>query len=130
MSRQMGEDTPEESFRRDLAMRSPAHTPTPWTYTPDVSDIPRKHQYFHIEADGGRVYVGAFDPHVYKESGEANAAFIISAVNAHEDLLNALKKTDALIGGLIINVSGQGQMTIREHCGYEAAIARAEEARQ
>lgn len=66
-----------------------AHTPTPWEVTPTLGKlaITRPHTTAGI----------AFDSICHMDSSddidpEANAAFIVKAVNSHEELLKALKK--------------------------------------
>lgn len=66
------------------------HTPTPWTYR-------KAQQHFYIEAENapgfGRSvaevrFVGNHDT---GWTSEANAAFIVTAVNSHETLIQAVK---------------------------------------
>jgi hypothetical protein len=57
---------------------SAAHTPTPWA----VDDRGLIHEPFF----GGDIFA-----QVYERNREANAAFIVRAVNAHDDLVAALE---------------------------------------
>lgn len=73
-------------------MNETAHTPTPWTVTRSKLETDGAFDYA-ISADGvlvlaetfGRDAKGGWPP------SQANAEFIVRAVNAHDDLLMALK---------------------------------------
>jgi hypothetical protein len=82
----------EEGQMKTQTETKPAHTPTPW-----------KHVYERIlDSKGMPVSLYHEDPDGRTPSGEAleqiraNAAYIVRAVNAHEELLEAAK--DALEG--------------------------------
>lgn len=68
-------------------MKKQNHTPTPWrTYKPDG-------EKWHIGAeDPSHLIIGTINGH-YRTSGinQANAEFIVRAVNSHEILLEAVK---------------------------------------
>jgi len=58
------------------------HTPGPWDAVEDIADKGSQRKYWHIEAQGGRFYVGAFDPRgsgPSSEEREANAQLISAA---------------------------------------------------
>lgn len=57
------------------------HTPTPWVVSPGLI----------IDTDDMSAYrIATIDSDFPKEINEANAAYIVKAVNAHEDLVNIL----------------------------------------
>lgn len=67
------------------------HTPTPWDYHLGRGKNPR----FHIQTTAG--YQIVMTPEVSQNgieasAQEANAAFIVRAVNSHEAMLSALKR--------------------------------------
>src|SRR3954469_17415903 len=64
-----------------------AHTPGPWTISSDPLEIADAHNYFAASVRGERP----------TDRDAANAAFIVTACNSHEDLLRELKvAVDAL----------------------------------
>lgn len=67
------------------------HTPTPWTVSSDPRWINRENGMPIVMACGHRV--------VSEAEGEANAAFIVCAVNAHDDMLAALRTCRCPGGG-------------------------------
>jgi hypothetical protein len=100
------------------------HTPTPWSVV--------NHQGTNLT--NGKTYIGRLDNYVVAEDGggaillnedlnEANSDFIVRAVNAHEELLSALKdlveRCDG-VGG--VRADGSNIETMQGH----AAIAKAE----
>lgn len=67
-----------------------AHTPTPWTFKGEQM----KHDKSRVIRDAeGMVVAFAADKNSYEKDAEvdANAAFIVQAVNAHEELVDGLK---------------------------------------
>ena len=70
-----------------------AHTQMPWTYHLGRGTTPR----FHIQGKGGYQIASTTElerhPQAYEENAmrEANAEFIIRAVNNHEELLTIAK---------------------------------------
>lgn len=60
-----------------------AHTPTPWNLNPKAVLV--------IESEGVTV-ASCGNANVIRDQWEANAAFIVRAVNAHEELLSLLKE--------------------------------------
>lgn len=64
------------------------HTPTPWVYDPDC------HGLFQVEGgiDGKQV--------ADINTDEVNAAFIVRACNAHEELVKALKAIAPFVKGM------------------------------
>lgn len=80
-------DTPESPRTTRVA-----HTPTPWTYHLGRGANPR----FHIQTAGGYQIASTTElarhaqAHTENEQREANAAFIVRAVNSHEALVAAL----------------------------------------
>ena len=86
------------------------HTPTPWKVEPDG---------FHIQGNAreGIAQIYGFD----KPTREANAAYIVLAVNSHQELLEALKG--------ILEI-GKRDMSNSKYDGYfeaaKLAIAKAQ----
>ena len=68
-----------------------AHTPTPWIRRESKSDV------IWIEDGNGRVVM--HNSSVKDPEDQANAAFIVRAVNAHEELLAALHEARYLLIG-------------------------------
>ena len=68
-----------------------AHTPIPWEVTASLQTS-ENHRGWRI--DGGGWAIGQVFPHTENGSPmqEANAAFIVKAVNNHEELVEALRK--------------------------------------
>jgi hypothetical protein len=60
-----------------------AHTPTPWMETEDNDN-------YDITGKDGE-WVASLNTALPKEKWEANAQFIVKAVNAHKELVKALK---------------------------------------
>lgn len=70
-------------------MSAPKHTPTPWKFSQTHA-----HTLTIRHADGGGEYVAEIrvgDTPELLLTDEANARFIVRAVNAHDDLLEALR---------------------------------------
>lgn len=116
-------------------MKPQAHTPTPWKVQVEYGDpgIPRNQgggeKVYICAADGKKVakplreFRGTFTPGTGWEKIErplpevkANAAFIVRAVNSHEELLGLVK---SLVGAL-----PYGYATLEREAN--AAIAKAE----
>lgn len=67
------------------------HTPTPWSYGTKISGS-ENHKGFYIRSKGGTYILHEIHPlDEDGKEGQANAAFIVRAVNAHEELLSAAK---------------------------------------
>jgi hypothetical protein len=64
------------------------HAPTPWQI--GIALYPYVHFYGPSDKAGGALAVGACVTALGKEYDEANAAFIVKAVNNHEALVKAL----------------------------------------
>jgi len=94
------------------------HTPTPWKLET------RKPGQFAIKGDDGTYTVAlieTFDPRVEHAEDSANAAFIVRAVNSHEELLAIVKDI----------YDDENDITRRKHSDemrfrMEEAIAKAE----
>ncbi len=76
------------------------HTPTPWGYSTDLTpslEDPNPTGAV-IFSDGFAGNIAALDDN---EDGcmEANAAFIVKACNAHDDLVDALRQLTAYVQG-------------------------------
>jgi hypothetical protein len=94
------------------------HTPTPWRQQGE----PNGHR---INGEGGPVAV-ASPRFMDRTERLANAAFIVRACNAHEDLLAACKKLLGLVRERPENLASYGaHYTVQD---AEAAIAKAEAA--
>ena len=91
-------------------------TPRPWTYHANYIEVSNEHGDHSLYAPDDR---GAVSP----ETRWANARFVVQAVNAHDDLVAALRDSvDLLVGHTYASVVRQA---------YEkaiAALAKAEEA--
>lgn len=69
------------------------HTPTPW-------HVDARHREEIRQAEtGGRIASTCFDPS--REECEANAVFIVTAVNAHAELVAVCREQDAMIETLM-----------------------------
>lgn len=89
------------------------HTPIPWHHDPEV---PR---YVYANRDKGPCIAAMQYVNDSEEEAQANAAFIVTAVNSHEELLRACKAAlDMLTNDRAIGVPLQAWL--------EAAIAKAE----
>lgn len=73
-------------------MRKTAHTPTPW----EIRDVPSRERFKITDSTGYTIAEMPSYPIIEKE--EANAAYIVRAVNAHEALLEALEQCLTLDG--------------------------------
>lgn len=87
-------------------MNAPAHTPTPWKTTMVCVSGRGKNSTFRpwiITPDGDRgiceVFVSGNDGRNITAEDRANAAFIVRAVNTHEDLLAGLKEMVSVFWG-------------------------------
>jgi hypothetical protein len=69
------------------------HTPTPWLVIPPSADRPSRAMV--CAAGGANIY----DAPLTNET-EANAAFIVRAVNAHDDLVKALEPFARMARGM------------------------------
>lgn len=92
------------------------HTPTPWEWVGD-----RAQGFILLGPDGsiGEVYICA-EPSMC--NAQANAAFIVRAVNAHDDLIGALKTIEAAHPHIINRESP----SVCVPCVAKKAIAKAE----
>lgn len=87
------------SVKRDLSEAKPKveHTPTPW-----LVDTLDKTGYMRIVQDDKRFFeVKDLNPLVGLIGNSNDAAFIVRAVNAHEELLQAAKNACNVLAGLI-----------------------------
>lgn len=82
------------------------HTPTPWYYAPamqtgltrpyekfDIYHVtpPDRDNSYGINTGGRKVFLGMIRSRPSKSETEANAAFIVRAVNSHDALVEALE---------------------------------------
>lgn len=75
----------------------PAHTPTPWIFIRHDAQFPH---YGHIQGSYGKdaegnesiLTIATIIKYASPEEGPANGAFIVRAVNAHDELVAALKR--------------------------------------
>lgn len=74
-------------------MNTATHTPTPWNVTRDENHVRAliRDAGFMRVAECGRAFVPGI--------AEANAAFIVRACNAHDELVAALRKVEHTITG-------------------------------
>jgi hypothetical protein len=95
------------------------HTPTPWTYT---TTYPAGDYVIHAQGIPWKLaYLSNPDPKIqgkYEWPLEANAAFIVRAVNAHADMLALLKE--------LIDIEGPCPGNAEWAHKVRAAIAKAE----
>jgi hypothetical protein len=70
-------------------MKTQSHTPLPWKYTPDSKEKDGLWDVI-VGANGEQVIYGIAYEGCSFENEEADAAFIVRAVNAHEELLQML----------------------------------------
>lgn len=79
------------------AVRIATHTPTPWMVRPDSREI-----WSAMLSESNRmvaqVAAAPFAPYPTSAEGNANAAFIVRAVNAHDDLVKALEEAADALG--------------------------------
>lgn len=68
----------------------PAHTPTPWLAVKAPASEHKEGIHWYIEEGSQHATVATIYMLCTKEWTDANAAFIVRAVNAHEELLEAL----------------------------------------
>lgn len=66
-----------------------SHTPTPWNHRP--KDLQSPVRYITVEDNGFDRIIAHVLP-TEKEDSFANAAFIVKACNAHEELIRLLKE--------------------------------------
>lgn len=72
-------------FKGRCICPKPTHTPTPWTQ--------EKARYWKLLSEGKHFMSVSFPSGVSDElTNSANAAYIVRAVNSHEELLEALKQ--------------------------------------
>lgn len=65
------------------------HTPVPWAIDPDTDD-----RWSIVDKPGGRWLSNGIATIDYTGgNAEANAAFIVKAVNAHDEMVEVLRKT-------------------------------------
>lgn len=103
------------------------HTPTPWTL--ELEDTTYSN-CFEVQAEGKTIaHVESWngEDNDAQEEAEANAAFIVRAVNAHDNLVEALKNLRGNIDVSTINTSAKatakwGELIVRA----EAALKLAE----
>lgn len=91
------------------------HTPTPWRLDNPESTL--------VIGSNERIIADCDHPQLPDTEIEANAAFIVRAVNCHDDLVSALKNVMAM-------VIGEAPSLARENCTWEraeAALAKVEQ---
>src|ERR1043166_9658781 len=73
--------------------KSPAHTPGPWTYTPQMSPEMDEYLTFAVETEGSQREIIAMIPaeERSKETTEANARLIAAAPDMLEELKDTLE---------------------------------------
>lgn len=100
------------------------HTPTPWHIAGDDNIIHIKAQETLICELTSRESEMGFDYECPLKVTKKNAAFIVRACNAHDELVEALKKArDYIEGELIENALVGGSQTLGSF--LEAALAKA-----
>lgn len=76
-------------------MNTATHTPTPWEACGwDIRDMPTANDRGGMS---GGLMIATTRDSGHRTDQVANAAFIVRAVNAHDDLVSALKMADAWI---------------------------------
>lgn len=99
-----------------------AHTPTPWAVCYDPAN---DSWYAGVTISGktgqGKTDYRVADVSVLNHAYKANAAFIVRACNAHDDLLAALRKIDHTL-----SVHGHVDADTELHGVVRAAISKAE----
>jgi hypothetical protein len=93
-----------------------SHTPTPWLIDPATED------------EGGCLITASTSKRwpVAWHVSEANAAFIVSAVNSHDEMLAALKSARTRLMGTGIHRQGEAHNKEDGLREIDAAIAKAE----
>lgn len=76
----------------------PAHSPLPWVYHSDIKAI-------HAQRGGCVTTISTLD--ATSNLKDANARFIVKAVNAHEELVSALREIGNLYHSKRTNVSAE-----------------------
>ena len=80
-----------------------AHTPTPWDITRSRGPVDGEYDFGITAEIGGRTEVIAeafgWVSEIHKSPAEANAAFIVRAVNAHEAVVEVLEELHAMVWG-------------------------------
>lgn len=99
------------------------HTPTPWKVHPTVN----QHRYnaaldFGPSGIAVGVVWGPFEKRAMDAETEANAAFIVRACNAHDELVAALKDAEKRL--LSFAESGNDRLTVLAH-DLRATLTRA-----
>lgn len=95
-------ETPAECAMKPTVMPQPTHTPTPWRVSENIIEI---RTFVKDVLDSRGIPTGVLIEEVDRElstpnavaHADANAAFIVCAVNSHEELLEALKEAQKLI---------------------------------
>ena len=96
------------------------HTPTPYTIDTVVSDIEDTDIIldYEVKDAGNPVLVATTynneDASISKERAQANAIFIVTACNAHADLVKAIEEAIELAGNINFTESYRCRMLARE----------------
>lgn len=96
---------------------SPTHTPTPWRQS-EINPM-------YVLDDARGEIIAECQPHYVDKKSKENAAFIVRAVNAHDELLAALKKIREMVQQCNASNAVAVQEYLRSGNGAKA-IAKAE----
>lgn len=88
-----------DAYENQKVDRQPTHTPTPWTVS--QAELDQQARVIRYDADGISSHIAMVNENTlapeHGGSAIANAAFIVRAVNAHEELVNLLKQAQGYI---------------------------------
>lgn len=104
-------------------MNTAKHTPTPWTLNAEREKIEDADGEFVTRLSLSRYHDDRTDP-----IAEANAAFIVRCVNAHDDLVRELREAREELGELVQCRHSSDLCNCNEHCrlrNIDAALAKA-----
>jgi len=105
-------------------MSTPTHTPGPWVNDEGLHNM----MEFRIYSPTGRVIARLQDFTTFREDveeAEANAAFIVRACNAHEELVKALETLLERANGLDQSATHDGLSNCNAITKARIAIAKA-----
>src|ERR1700682_5153340 len=111
--------------------QKPQHTPTPWSVATSIKEFVPKTQGGGLKVrllGNGFQRLGTMNASEDTELARANAAFIVRAVNSHEELLEAakvaLERLGKLPGSAEIGTRNPGELSACDM--LQRAIAKAE----
>lgn len=101
----------------------PKHTPTPWNVEKITGN---KETIFWLQANGSNIFTSANSATIYAGEDEANAAFIVRAVNSHDEMIASLKDILSRFKSCIADGNGELSGDAPAIKTAETLIAKAE----